>query len=564
MMLLLPEKNYWENSMPETTYTKRYFNSRRNELETAFNAVKSDWQELAEYFLPRSVRFLVRNVNKPPARNKRIKDSTPLLALRNFSSGMMSGATNPATNWFRVKVHNYKQSESYEIKTWCNAVENLFRDIFNSSNLYRVLPAVYKQIGVFGISVIAMNSYESSVLNCMLLPVGSYRIAKNFKGEVDTICRVFMETAKNLYDRFGAENVSSDVLSAISSGRYEEMFEVVHFVEPNKEFLPLSPWAKDKAFVSVYYEASSKEEKFLSKSGFDKFPYAVFESEVNGEDVYPTECPGVNALPDVKQLMSMVIDEGKALKKMISPTYKGPAGLKNKKMLDAPAAFIEEDENGRGLSPVYEVNPRVLEVENIIEKLKDSVKEIFYNDLFSMILNTAERSRTATEVNELKEEKMVLLSPLLQQIHSGLNRVIDWVFQESVSLDILPEPPAEIMGENMEIEFVSTLAQAQKAVKISAMERFTTFTVNLAQNLDASLKNKLNANKIIDDYADYANISPEQIVPTSSVEKQKQNAEEAQKQENQVKQLKEGSEIIKNIAGVDAYGSDLIARLGLT
>ena len=89
MMLLLPEKNYWENSMPETTYTKRYFNSRRNELETAFNAVKSDWQELAEYFLPRSVRFLVRNVNKPPARNKRIKDSTPLLALRNFSSGMM-------------------------------------------------------------------------------------------------------------------------------------------------------------------------------------------------------------------------------------------------------------------------------------------------------------------------------------------------------------------------------------------------------------------------------------------------------------------------------------------
>lgn len=563
-MLLLPEKNYWENSMPETTYTKKYFNSRRNELETAFNAVKSDWQELAEYFLPRSVRFLVRNVNKPPARNKKIKDSTPLLALRNFSSGMMSGATNPATNWFRVKVHNYKQSESYEIKTWCNAVENLFRDIFNSSNLYRVLPAVYKQIGVFGISVIAMNSDESSVLNCMLLPVGSYRIAKNFKGEVDTICRVFMETAKNLYDRFGAENVSSDVISAISAGRYEEMFEVVHFVEPNKDFLPLSPWAKDKAFVSVYYEASSKEEKFLSKSGFDKFPYAVFESEVNGEDVYPTECPGVNALPDVKQLMSMVIDEGKALKKMISPTYKGPAGLKNKKMLDAPAAFIEEDENGRGLSPVYEVNPRVLEVENIIEKLKDSIKEIFYNDLFSMILNTAERSRTATEVNELKEEKMVLLSPLLQQIHSGLNRVIDWVFQESVSLDILPEPPAEIMGENMEIEFVSTLAQAQKAVKISAMERFTTFTVNLAQNLDASLKNKLNANKIIDDYADYANISPEQIVPTSSVEKQKQNAEEAQKQENQVKQLKEGSEIIKNIAGVDAYGSDLIARLGLT
>ncbi len=548
----------------ETAYTKRYFNARLNELETAYNSVKPDWQELAEYFLPRSVRFLVRNVNKPPARNKKIKDSTPLLALRNFSSGMMSGATNPATNWFRVKVHNYKKEESYEVKTWCSSVENLFRDIFNASNLYRVLPSVYKQIGVFGISVMALQNDEGSILNCRLLPVGSYRIAKNYKGEVDTICRIFMETAKNLYDRFGKENVSSDVLNAIESNRYEEMFEVIHFVEPNKDFLPLSPWAKDKAFISVYYEVSSKEEKFLSKSGFDKFPYAVFESEVNGEDVYPTECPGVNALPDVKQLMSMVVDEGKALKKMISPTYKGPAGLKNKKMLDAPAAFIEEDENGRGLSPVYEVNPRVLEVDNIIDKLKESIKEIFYNDLFSMILNTAERSRTATEVNELKEEKMVLLSPLLQQIHSGLTRVIDWVFAECISLDIMPEPPEEIMGENMDIEFVSTLAQAQKAVKISAMERFTTFTVNLAQTLEPSLKNKLNVNKIIDDYADYANISPEQIVPTSVVEKQKQEEQKAQNQENQVQQIKESSEIIKNIAGVDSYGSDLIARLGLS
>ena len=550
--------------MKQTNYSKKYFNSRRSELEVAYNAIKTDWQDLADYFLPRSVRFLARTANKTPVKNRKIKDSTPLLAVRNFSSGMMSGATSPATNWFKVRVRNYGQEGNYPVKKWCNAVETLFRDIFNSSNLYRILPSVYKQIGVFGISVLGMMNDETSVLRCQLLPIGSYRIAKNSKGEVDTICRVYMETAKNLYDKFGEENVSKEVLSAIESNRYEELFEIVHFVEPNKDFLPSSVWAEDKKYVSVYYEWASTEEKFLSKSGFDKFPYAVFEAEVNGEDVYPCECPGVNALPDVKQLMSMVIDEGKAVKKMISPTYKGPASLKNKKMIDAPAAFIEEDENGRGLSPIYEVNPRVLEVDSIIEKLKQSIKEIFYNDLFAMILNTAERSRTATEVNELKEEKMVLLSPLLQQIHNGLNQIIDWVFEESITLNILPEPPVEIMGSNMDIEFVSTLAQAQKAVKISAMERFTTFTINLAQSLDPSLKNKLNANKIIDDYADFANISPEQIVPTKEVERKKQKDEDAIKQQQVIEQAKQGSEIIKNIAGTDSYGSDLMARLGLT
>ena len=547
--------------MTETKYSKGYFYARRAELEVAYNNLKADWQDLADYFLPRSVRFLARMANKQPVKNKKIKDSTPLIALRNFSSGMMSGATSPATNWFKVKIRNYSQTDNYEVKRWCNNVENIFRDIFNSSNLYRVLPAVYKQIGVFGISVLGLLEDETSVLRCQLLPIGSYRIAKNYKGEVDTICRVFMETAKNLYDRYGEENVSKEVLDAIHSNRFEEMFEIVHFVEPNKDFMPDSVWAENKKYVS---EQASKENKFLSKSGFDKFPYAVFESEVNGEDVYPCECPGINALPDVKQLMSMVIDEGKAVKKMISPTYKGPASLKNKKMIDAPAAFIEEDENGRGLSPIYEVNPRVLEVDSIIEKLKDSIKEIFYNDLFAMILNTSEHSRTATEVNELKEEKMVLLSPLLQQIHNGLNQVMDWVFDECIKLNILPEPPVEIMGENMDIEFVSTLAQAQKAVKISAMERFTTFTINLAQALDPSLANKLNANKILDDYADFANISPEHLVPTREAERKKAQQEEVQANKEKMEQVKNTSEIIKNIAGTDSYGSDLMARLGLT
>lgn len=549
--------------MQNFSYTKQYFNMRLYELEDAYNSIKPDWQDLADYFLPRSVRFLTRNVNKAPAKNRKIKDSTPLIALRNFSSGMMSGATSPATNWFKVKVRNFEKEQSFGVKTWCAQVEKILRDIFNSSNLYRILPSVYKQIGVFGISVVALKPDSSSVLRCYLLPVGSYRMSKDERGVVDTIARVYMETAKNLYNTFGEENVSDAVLQAINSNRYEELFEVVHFVEANREYKSGSIWAKDKKYISVYYERNSKDSKFLSVGGFDKFPYAVFEAEVNGEDVYPSDCPGINALPDVKQLMSMVIDEAKAVKKIISPTYKGPASLKNKKMIDAPAAFIEEDENGRGISPIYEVNPRILEVDSIIEKLKKSIKDIFYNDLFAMILNTAEHTRTATEVNELKEEKMVLLSPLLEQIHNGLNQIISWVFSECMENGILPEAPELINGKHMEIEFVSTLAQAQKAVKISAMERFTTFTINLAQTLDKSLSMKLNAAKIIDDYADYANISPEQLISNTELERLKQVQQEEEARAEQIEEVKKGSEIIKNIAGADAYGAELLQRLGI-
>lgn len=550
--------------MDKKKLDKAYFEARRRELEVAYNQIKPDWQELADYFMPRTVRFLARNVNKAPAKNKKIKDAATLKAVRNFSSGMMSGATNPATNWFRIKVKGYDLKYDWQSRKWCGNVSDIIRDIFNISNFYVKLPAAYKQLGVFALSVLGLEKDEETVMRVKLLPIGSYRYAKDERGVVDTMCRVYTETAKNLYEKFGKDNVSKAVLQCIEQKRFEEPFEIVHFVEPNAEYNPDSVWAKNKKFISVYYEVSGENDKFLGKSGFDKFPYVVFEGEENGEDVYPTECCGVNALPDAKQLMAMVVDEGKIIKKIGSPQMKGPAELKNKKLTDAPATFTENNQNGDGLTPVYQVPPAVVQpLEVLLEAKRQSIYELFFNDLFAMILNTADRGRTATEVNELKEEKMTLLSPLLEQVHSGLKTVMEWIFLECLERGIIPEPPAQIQGRDLEIEFVSMLAQAQKAQKISGMERFCTFTINLAQAVDPTLARKLNAEKIIDDYADYANIDPEQVVPSEDLQKIRQAQAEKQEQAEQMAALQQGSEVIKNVGGADAFGGELMARLGL-
>lgn len=550
--------------MDKKKLDKAYFEARRRELEVAYNQIKPDWQELADYFMPRTVRFLARNVNKAPAKNKKIKDAATLKAVRNFSSGMMSGATNPATNWFRIKVKGYDLKYDWQSRKWCGNVSDIIRDIFNVSNFYVKLPAAYKQLGVFALSVLGLEKDEETVMRVKLLPIGSYRYAKDERGVVDTMCRVYTETAKNLYEKFGKDNVSKAVLQCIEQKRFEEPFEIVHFVEPNAEYNPDSVWAKNKKFISVYYEVSGENDKFLGKSGFDKFPYVVFEGEENGEDVYPTECCGVNALPDAKQLMAMVVDEGKIIKKIGSPQMKGPAELKNKKLTDAPATFTENNQNGDGLTPVYQVPPAVVQpLEVLLEAKRQSIYELFFNDLFAMILNTADRGRTATEVNELKEEKMTLLSPLLEQVHSGLKTVMEWIFLECLERGIIPEPPAQIQGRDLEIEFVSMLAQAQKAQKISGMERFCTFTINLAQAVDPTLARKLNAEKIIDDYADYANIDPEQVVPSEDLQKIRQAQAEKQEQAEQMAAMQQGSEVIKNVGGADAFGGELMARLGL-
>lgn len=542
-----------------TFYDVDYFLNRKKELEEIFNVIKPDLQELADYFLPRSVQFIARNSRKPIVKNKKIIDSTPLIALRNFSSGMMSGATSPTNRWFKSVFSNIDLANDYYLKNWCAKQEELTRRILYSSNFYQCLPEIYKQLGVFGFSAIGLEPDYESVVNFKVLPIGSYYYARNSKGKIDTFCRVYMETAKNIVEKFG-ETCPLEIIEMAKEHPLRQ-YELIHFVEKNKYYRYKHLDSKFAKYVSVVI--LSGKNCFLSLKGFSKFPYVVFESSNPSDTDYPNDCPGICALADVKQLMTMVREYAKAVKKIVCPTYKGPASLKNKKLADVPGAYIEEDENGRGISPVYEINPRVLELKQEKDELKQAIKEHFYNDLFAMILNTAERGRTATEVNELKEEKMVLLSPLLEQIHCALRDVLFWIYDEEIRVGILEPLKNEYGNSKFQIEFVSSLAQAQKVSNISSMERFTTFVSNIANAIDPVLKSKLNGEKIIEDYATFANISPTQLVPSNEIEKIRKEMKDSQIQQSQINALKDSSQIIQNMGGVDSYGADLLARFGI-
>ena len=546
-------------------YDKKYFEQRRTELKNIFKQVKPDLQELADYFAPNSVRFIARNVNKPYIKSKKILDSTTFIAVRNFASGMMTGATSPTRRWFKTGIMSKtsdKAKMSYNAKAWCAVQAELTRKILYASNFYQLLPEVYEQLGVFLFSCVSMEQDFENVVNFKVLPIGSYYYSKDSRGIVDTVCRNYMESAKNIVERYGLENCS-DKIKQTYKDKPNELFEIVHFVEPNLEYKENSPFSHQKKYISVTYEVGTGTDNFLKKSGFDKFPYVVFEASCNGEDSYPSKGCGVYALPDAKQLMALTKELGKAVKKMVSPAYQGSSSLKNKRLSDTPGFFNEDGDNGAGIRPIHEVNPQVLELKNIIMELRENIKSIFYNDLFAMILNTAERGRTATEVNELKEEKMVLLSPLLEQIHTSLKHIIDWIFYTEMELGILPPVPSELEGQEIEIEFISTLAQAMKAQNISSMERFVTFTANMAQAIDPVLIKKIKGENMIDDYADFANIDPSQITPNEELEALREQQAEKQAQQEQMQQLQQGSEMIKNIGGTDSYGNDLMARLGL-
>ena len=89
------------------------------------------------------------------------------------------------------------------------------------------------------------------------------------------------------------------------------------------------------------------------------------------------------------------------------------------------------------------------------------------------------------------------------------------------------------------------------------IEKLIHFTSRDAMNFDGF------GERIIEDYAACANISPNQIIPSNELEKIRIQAANLQNQQQQLEVIKQGSQIIQNMGGVDSSGSDLLARFGI-
>ena len=102
-----------------------------------------------------------------------------------------------------------------------------------------------------------------------------------------------------------------------------------------------------------------------------------------------------------------------------------------------------------------------------------------------------------------------------------------------------------------------------KVQNIASMERFTTFVANIGNSIDPVLLKKVNGEKMIDDYADFANIDPSQVTPTEVLEEYRKAMDAREQQQEMMNQLTAGGQFVKNMGGVDAIGQNLMSRVGV-
>jgi hypothetical protein len=541
--------------MQKSIYSKRQrFEILRAQLENERSTFIPHWRDLSDYILPRRSRFYTSDVNKGDRRNQKIIDSTGTLAARTLRSGMMSGVTSPARPWFRLATPDPALGEFGPVKNWLFKTQQIITTSFLKSNLYNTLPICYGDLGTFGTAPIFIEEdFTGNVMNTSSFPVGSYMISKNSLGMVDVFIRDFTMSVRQIIETFGQldksgqpdwSNISSHIKVLWDTAQYEQRIELTHVIAPNPEYDPRKVEAKYKRFSSCYYERGMagkqnnymfENESMLRESGYDVFPVLSPRWEVTGEDSYGTSCPGMDALGDIKQLQLGEKRSFEAIEKMIRPPMVAPISMKNQaaSILPGDITYTDIRDGQQGFRPAHEVNFRIQEMEMKQEQVRQRINRAFYADLFLMLASSDRRQITAREIEERHEEKLLALGPVLEQLNQDLlDPLIDIAFDIHIKQGLLPPPPEELQGVNLKVEYISIMAQAQKLVGISGIERFSGYVGQIAQ-YDPGVLDKLNTDQAIDVYADITSVPPGIVRSDDEVallRQQKQEAAQAQQQ----------------------------------
>jgi len=522
----------------DTISLRRGLDTRMSSLDTDRMPWFNQCRDISRYILTSRGRYFVtpNDTRRGKPKNNRLIDNTGKIAARKCSAGMMTGTANPARPWFKMSM-GAKYADNSEVKLWLAEVERRIFEVFDKSNFYTSLATVFTELTGFATACMLIYEDYDDVINCTVLTAGSYYLVVDHRNVVVAVYREFAMTVDQVVNKFGYDACSYQVKNLYDqinhAGRSKEVI-IRHAIEPNNERIAGARGLAGMPYRDVYWERGSPQDMILGIRGFHEKPFCSPRWEVVDNYAYGSDCPGMDALGDVISLQTEQKRKSQGIDKMMNPPMVADAQLRNEPASVLPGGVTYlANTNGVGFKPAYLVNPQLGDLKEDIKEVQNRINVAFYTDLW-MLLDQMEgvQPRNEMEIQQREGEKLLQLGPVLQRVQSELlNVAIERTYAIMSRYHILPPPPPEIQGKDIEIKYISEFAQAQKAVGTTGIEQFSAFVGNLAASVPGVL-DKFNTDEAIDEYGEMLGVSPKIIVPTDKAQAARDaRAKQAQQQQ---------------------------------
>ena len=458
-------------------------------------------------------------------------------------------------------------------------MERGMRLMFSWSNLYDLLESVYLDLALYGTS--ALGAFDDPVdgLRFEHYPVGSYWLEQDLHGSVDTFFRVQLMNSRQLVDEYATapdgtivkelfSNLSEQAQEDFNRGDLYNVYEVVEYIGPmsRRKFLdgnsltaelqnPSTGKMEEVPFVHVVYERSSSgrtrgfvkesdgygDHRLLRHSGFRRFPILCPRWRRNEPDVYGRS-PGREVLPDVRQLQFMTKTQNVALQKQADPPLVSYSGL-GKKIDTRPGAInhvgLRAGQGSVGIQSIYQVDPRLDYYSAALQRLEDKLNTYTFYDLFLAVNQITQHNVSATQIIEMKNERLFRLLPLMIRMHRELLKpIVDMSFDRVYDLGIVDRPQGGIgQGQGLKrinADFTSILAQAIKSQSREATMDYVNHAYELGKmqmefGRDPTAFDHIDVDKAMESYGKQLTVDPSVIRGGEQLEEYRAARAEIQK-----------------------------------
>jgi hypothetical protein len=518
-------------------------------------SLEAYWQEIMYYCLPRKA-YITRNYNAGDKLPADIYDSTAIMSNAYFAAGMQAYMSSPQTKWFTLGLTNQALMVKRNILDYLRDTEDVLYQIINNSNFYQEDVEGYLSTGSVGTDILYSEDDLQEDVRFDCLPIENVIILNDSTGRVKIAYIEYEYNSFQAFEKFG-NKITGKIRECYEKGDYASKFKFLFCVFPREVYDQSKKDSRNMPFAALWIERESKNT--VREGGYREFPFFVsrFAKAKNSPYGYS---PEMNVHADILMLNQMEKTNIIGAQNAVLPPLEIPdeafmrpfnfnPGGKNIKNAGFPNEHITPIITGANV-------PIGLDY---VKYKQTKVAQAFYNDLFIMMESIGDK--TATEVNILNNQRMQLLGSAVGNImREKLSPVIHRVFGIAARLKKLPPLPPELSNEDYQINYISPLARAQKALELNNFNQAIQIIAGFGQ-VDPSVFDKIDFDKSVDYVAEITNIKPQIIRDDMEVADIRANRQEQQAMAEQLAATQQGTETIakateadKNIAETQAVG----------
>jgi hypothetical protein len=432
------------------------------------------WQEVAELVMPNRASFTT-DWTKGTLRRRRIYDSTAEDANEVFAGGVHANLTPRQARWFFLQASDKAMRENREVKQWLYDVHNELYRIMNApeSNFHPAMHMVYSDLGALGTACLFMGERKGGMAyQCRFL--GEIVAIENPAGVIDTVMRETTWKTSELIEEFGIAALPPQMRSKWERGQDDDKanHRVIHAVFPRRNRLHGMLDNTNKPFASAWV-LEAEDNPVIREEGYSEFPFAVPRLSVRTGETYGVGV-GIRTLPTIRMMQRMWEVYIRAAQKAIDPPLQVPddSFLGPVRTMPGGINYYRSGDEGR-IQPI-ETGARPDISDNVLEAERMIIRKAFYNDVFDITADSTGVNVKATFTMERRQDKLMRIAPIFSRLEPELlEPIVMRLFASALRRGLLPEPPAALEGQRIEIGYQSAISRAQRGGEVDDIMRFT-------------------------------------------------------------------------------------------